>query len=358
MPYCSVLILAFVFASFARAADPPLPKEVTRIAFGSCLRQDRPAPIFDAILKSKPDVFIWLGDNIYGDSDDPAVIQAKYEQLGAIEGFQKLREAVPFLYVWDDHDYGRNDAGVEYPFKEQNKKLMLDFFGEPQESVRRKRPGNYDSVIIGPKGKRVQFLLLDTRSFRSPMKSETRDKKKYYVPTDDPNATILGEAQWAWLEEQMKQPAEVRVICTSIQLVNDAHRFEKWGNFPVERARLLRRLAEIDPATQRWIVLSGDRHHGSMHTAAHGHAVEVTASALNQGGTPSREDFAAPGLIGKPTGESNFGYVEIDWAKTPPALTVQLRDASNAVLINAAIADSGSPNGEVNRTLQDRRSQK
>ena len=342
MPYHAIWIVLLVTA-FARAADPPLPAEITRIAFGSCLRQDKPAPVFDAILAARPDVFIWLGDNIYGDSDDPAVITAKYKQLGEIEGFKKLRAAVPFRYAWDDHDYGKNDAGVEYPFKEQNKKLMLDFFGEPEGSDRRQREGNYDAKIIGPEGRRVQVILLDTRSFRSPMKSEMRGKAKHYVPSDDPSATVLGDAQWAWLDEQLKRPAEVRVICTSIQLVNDTHRFEKWGNFPVERARLLRRLAEIDPGTQRWVVLSGDRHHGSMHTAAHGHAVEVTASALNQGGTPSPEDFAAPGLIGKPVGASNFGYVEIDWTKTPPALTVQLRDASNAVLVDAATAHVSDP---------------
>lgn len=298
-------------------ADPPLPAEVTRFAFGSCLRQERPAPILDKIVDPKPDLFVWLGDNIYGDSDDPAVIKAKYDQLGAIEGLRKLRAQTPFLYVWDDHDYGKNDAGAEYAFKDQNKRLMLDFFNEPQDSERRRRAGNYDAKIIGPEGRRVQFILLDTRSFRSPMKKETRDKKTYYVPTDDANATVLGEAQWTWLEAQLKQPAEVRIIATSIQLIPDQHRFEKWANFPKDRQRLLDLLAPIAKST---VIISGDRHHGSVHKL--NELVEVTASSLNQSGTPTAEDLAAPTNLQRPIGKANFGEIRIQWNENaPPTIT-------------------------------------
>ncbi|HEX8340964.1 MAG TPA: alkaline phosphatase D family protein [Tepidisphaeraceae bacterium] len=333
-------ILLVLTAALARAADPALPAEITRIAFGSCLKQDRPAPIFDGILASRPDVFVWLGDNIYGDSDDPAVIAGKYKLLGEIEGFKKLRATVPMLATWDDHDLGKNDAGVEYPFKEQNKKLMLDFFGEPEGSERRRREGNYDAKTIGPPGRRVQVILLDTRSFRSPMKSETRGKLKYYVPSDDPKATVLGEAQWAWLGEQLKQPADLRLICSSIQLSNDGHRFEKWANFPAERARMLALLDGV--ADRPYFVLSGDRHHGSIYAwGRHGH--EITASALNQGGMPSPEDLAARDLVGKPTGAHNFGYIEIDWKTFPAAATVQLRSEKNQVLVEGSFNSSGLP---------------
>jgi alkaline phosphatase D len=333
-------MLSTLILSAATQADPPLPGEITRIAFGSCLRQDRPAPILNAVLQAKPDVFIWLGDNIYGDSDDPAVIAAKYKQLGEIEGFNSLRAAVPFLYLWDDHDYGQNDAGVEYAFKEQNKKLMLDFFAEPQDSQRRQREGNYDARIIGPEGRRVHFILLDTRSFRSPMKSEQREKKKFYLPSEDPAATVLGEAQWAWLEAELKTPAELRLICTSIQVSNDAHRFEKWGNFPAERTRLMQLLERsID---KPYFVLSGDRHHGSMYKLSD-KGTEITASSLNQGGTPSPEDLAASGLIGSFISGTNFGVLEIDW--NTGTATVQLRDDRNAVVTDNSKSGSSPAKG-------------
>ena len=301
-----------LIASPAIAADPPLPVEISRIAFGSCLRQDKPAPILDAIAETKPDVFIWLGDNIYGDSDDPKVMQAKYDTLAAIPGFQKLRQQSPFLYVWDDHDYGKNDAGVEYAFKEQNKTVMLDFFGEPKDSERRKRDGNYDSKIIGPTGRRVQFLLLDTRSFRSPLKQEVRDKVKWNVPNTDEGATVLGDAQWKWLEEELKQPAEVRVVCSSIQVIPTEHRFEKWANFPKERERLLKLL---EPFSGSLLIISGDRHHGSVHHLAGLGTSEVTASALNQPGTPTQQDINSATSREPPIGKPNYGWMEIDWSK-------------------------------------------
>jgi alkaline phosphatase D len=311
-------------------ADPPLPGMVTKIAFGSCLRQDRPAPILDTITASSPDVFVWLGDNIYGDSDDPAVIKAKYEQLAAIEGFKKLREKVPFLYVWDDHDFGKNDAGREYGFIDQNKQLMLDFFGEPKQSARRTREGNYDAVVIGPEGKRVQFILLDTRSFRSALTIEVRAKKKWTVPNDDPAATLLGEAQWAWLEAQLDKPAEVRIICSSIQVIASQHRFEKWANFPRERERLLTLLNK--KTTTHFLILSGDRHHASFHTLDD-KVFELTGSSLNQGGTPTPEDISDPAARGGHFGGVNFGWIEIDWAAWPGKTVMQIRDGEGKPVI-------------------------
>ncbi len=310
---------AITTASAVLAAEPlPLPKEVTKIAFGSCLKQDKPAPILSAIADAKPDVFIWLGDNIYGDSDDPAVMKAKYQQLADKPEFQKLRETVPFLYAWDDHDYGKNDAGAEYKFKDQNKQIMLDFFGEPKDSARRTREGNYDSVIIGPEGRRVQFLLLDTRSFRSPLKMETREKKKWYVPTDDPNATVLGEAQWKWLEEELKKPAEVRIVCSSIQVLATKHRFEKWANHPKERERLINLLK---PHALSTLIISGDRHVGYVLSDKDSGLDEITASSLNQGGTPTPDDLAEPTNTDKPIGGVNYGRISILWeSKGPPSL--------------------------------------
>jgi len=81
-------------ASPAELSGRALPR---RIAFGSCARQDKPQPIWDAVLASEPDLFVFLGDNIYGDTRDPTVLRAKYAQLAAQPGFKRLRERVPVL---------------------------------------------------------------------------------------------------------------------------------------------------------------------------------------------------------------------------------------------------------------------
>src|SRR5687768_13931865 len=89
-----------------RPAAPRIPAVVTRIGFASCAHQDRPQPIWEAIGRSKPQLFILLGDNIYADTLDMAVMKEKYQKFGKVEGFEKLRRKAPVLATWDDHDMG------------------------------------------------------------------------------------------------------------------------------------------------------------------------------------------------------------------------------------------------------------
>jgi alkaline phosphatase D len=192
-----------------------------RIAFGSCCDQDKPQPIWDAILEAKPDLFIFLGDNIYGDTRDMSVLAAKYAQLAANPGFRRLRERTPVLATWDDHDFGENDAGREYPMREESRRLFCDFWGEPADSPRRSRDGIYTSVTLGPAGKRLQILLPDLRFNRTATVKTDMGGKAYadwaktfadagrevpgfYLPNPAHDATMLGETQWAWLEKALR----------------------------------------------------------------------------------------------------------------------------------------------------------
>lgn len=121
-PFEMKSILYFFFASTLTAVAQQIPqKKLTKIAFGSCGHQDNPLIIFDQVVKHNPDLFIFLGDNIYGDTDDMEVLKAKYQKLGSKPTFQKLKSAMPILATWDDHDFGRNDAGRHYPHKAESK---------------------------------------------------------------------------------------------------------------------------------------------------------------------------------------------------------------------------------------------
>jgi alkaline phosphatase D len=208
------LALAVLAAAALCAEAPEAP--IRRVAFGSCLGQDGVQPIWQHVLSAKPDVFVFLGDNVYADTTDPVELSAAYAKLGAQPGYQKLRKATRVLATWDDHDYGQNDVGAEHPIKEQSKQIFLDFFGVPRDSPRRERDGVYHAEVFGPPGRRVQIVLLDTRFNRSPLvfKEDETDRIDggRYLPSDDPSATILGARQWAWLEEQLRVPAQVRII--------------------------------------------------------------------------------------------------------------------------------------------------
>ena len=146
---------------------PALGRTLKRIAFGSCAEVDKPQPVWDPVLARKNDLFIFLGDNIYGDTRDMSVLSAKYAKFAAIPGVARLRATTPVVAMWDDHDFGENDAGGDYPMKEQSREVFLDFWQEPADSPRRKRDGVYASYVFGPPGQRVQVILPDLRYNRT-----------------------------------------------------------------------------------------------------------------------------------------------------------------------------------------------
>lgn len=310
MRFCA--LVAALLATFCpiAAADEPL----TIIALGSCARQNKPQPIWEHIVAAKPQLFLFIGDNIYGDTEDMAVMKEKYGQLAAQPGFKKLKATCPILATWDDHDYGVNDGGAEYPKKVESQQVFLDFFEVATDSPRRQREGIYDAAVFGPEGQRVQVILLDTRYFRSPLKKGGTGPGKGYKPNDDPQATVLGEAQWSWLEEQLRAPAELRIIASSIQVISNDHTSEKWGNFPLERDRLFKLIGETGAAGVLFI--SGDRHFADLSAidAGIGYPLyDLTSSGLTNGHKgwrlpePNRHRVA-----GMPYGD-NFGLITIDW---------------------------------------------
>lgn len=335
------LLAALACALPTLADDRPL----ARIAFGSCSDQDRPLPIFDKIADLKPDLYLALGDNVYVDVrrekglDELANMKAKYDKLAALPGWQRLTKTCPVLATWDDHDYGKNDAGAEYPLKDESQRLHLDFFGVPKDSPRRARKGVYHTQVFGPAGKRVQVILLDERYFRSKLKKDVRPlpgtRIVPYLPNTEPDATLLGPDQWKWLEDQLRQPAELRLLVSSIQVVSDEHPHEKWANLPLERDRLYQLIR--DTRANGLVVLSGDRHHAeiSMDPKAVGYPLfDVTSSGLNQGTQrwrgPTEPNRHRIGVM--PHGD-NFGLVTVDWSAADPKVSVQVRDADGEIVL-------------------------
>jgi len=316
--------------------DPARP--VARIAAGSCVRQDRPQPLWDEVAAFRPDVLLMLGDNVYGDTEDMEVLRGKYALLAAQPVFAALRARVPIIAVWDDHDFGANDAGREYPRKRESQQEFLDFFGVAADAPLRTQAGIYRAVTVGPPGRRVQFICLDTRFHRSPLAAIPRAERPPgtgpYRPTLDPDATVLGGEQWAWLERVLREPAEVRVVLSSIQVVATDHAWEQWGNFPAERARLLRTIREAGATGV--IVVSGDRHSGEISRLPPGDDSlayplhDLTASSINQ---PKRAAGEEPNRlrVGPWCCGVNFGTIEIDWDADDPLITLSIRDERAAV---------------------------
>ena len=312
-------------ASLAQSGKP-----LSRVAFGSCAKQTLPQPIWEPILAYRPDLFIFAGDNVYGDfhSPDAADLRRAYEEAKHIEGYAKLRETVPHLAVWDDHDYGVNDGGAAFAHKALAKDLFFDFWKVPAGDVRRTRGGIYDSRIIGPAGKRVQVILLDVRWFRSPLKITDKrgaPGKQRYLPDPDPAKTMLGAEQWAWLAAELRKPAELRLIVSSTQVLAEGHGWERWGNMPLERQKLVDTVRES--GAKGVVFLSGDRHIGALYREtpeALYPLYEVTSSGLNMVYWAAKEP--GPNRLGPLFAAANFGVVEIDWPARK--ILLALRDES------------------------------
>ena len=131
-------------------------------------------------------------------------LKKKYEHLGNKEGYKNLKKMCPIIATWDDHDYGYNDSGAEYPKKKESQRIFLDFFDEPKISPRRTRNGIYTSYMFGPKNKKVQIILLDTRFFRSPIVANPNGNKResnINLFKLKSQCYINGKMQWIWLKK-------------------------------------------------------------------------------------------------------------------------------------------------------------
>ena len=320
---------------------------LTRIAFGSCNHQNASQHMWAQIAAQNPQLFLMIGDNVYGDSgwDADAGLESlrrSYALQASHPEFAGFRAKFPMLATWDDHDFGLNDAGGSFPFRRWAEDLFETFWAS-SEAVRA-RPGVYDSVITGPEGKRVQVILLDTRFFRSDLKraawSKDRPPLGGYLPDDSADKTMLGDAQWAWLAQELAKPADLRIIVSSTQVITQAHQFEGWTNFPAERRRLLDMLKAREASGL--VLLSGDRHAAGIYRAEHGGETmwELTSSSLNLAFSDDIERSTArepdPSRVGKFFPVENYGLLDIDWKAK--RLTMTLKSNASATLAEQAFA--------------------
>ena len=323
----------------ALAADTAL----TRVAFGSCYHPSLESGIFNEIAGQHPDAFVFLGDNVYAEdeSDDPTLMSLRqaYANLSAVESFKALRKSTPLLVAWDDHDYGKDDAGGDFKHREFSESLYRYAWNIEQSDERTSRPGVYLERTVGPIGKRVQFITLDTRSFRTPLTRHPDQDIGRYVESQDPNQSVLGETQWKWLAEQLHRPADIRIIVTPIQLIADGHHWESWRIMPAERERLYRLLSSSK--ANGVVVVSGDRHSAAIYALTEFEPYplyELTTSSLNVPLTSfvkNPVDEPGPHRLVNPYYESNYGLIDIDW--DAGELSMKLMDETSQMIAEQII---------------------
>ncbi len=314
----SVVLLMLLFVS---CKEQP---QQTKIAFGSCGYQDEPQPVLSIAAEQKPDAFIFLGDNIYGDTDNMDTLRNKYQRLGAKPEYQQLAATTKIFATWDDHDFGWNDAGKYYPYKKESKEIFLSFFKESAESDRRKHEGIYHAEYIQQGDKTVQLILLDVRTFRNSLllydtTAKLPRKNYFYTPDYQPHISkdslLLGDAQWKWLEEELKKPADLRLICSGSQFSIEYNGYEAWANFPHEQQRMLDLIKSTKASGV--LFLTGDVHYAEiskLESPGLYPIYDVTSSGIT-----STWDFATlnKNRIEGPVMENHIGLLTIEWTKNP-----------------------------------------
>jgi alkaline phosphatase D len=227
------------------------------VAFGSCLyvndtTWDRPGKpfggdfrILGAIAAQRPDIMLWLGDNVYlreGDFGSAARIMERYAKARAYPELQPLLGASHNYAIWDDHDYGPNNADRTYPLRRESLEIFKLFWANPTYGTV-ETPGTFCRWAWGD----VEFLLLDDRYHRSPNG----------MP-DGPEVGMLGRGQLQWLKESLvSSRAPFKIIVNGGQML-PPNRFENFRSYRREYDELLSfiRSARVPGV----MFITGDRH--------------------------------------------------------------------------------------------------
>jgi len=301
------------------------------IAFGSCAHSYDTLTIFTAIESHKPAVWVWLGDIMYGDSQDMNVLKEKYDKQKNKPEYQKLMATSKVIGIWDDHDYGVNDGGKYYAKKDESMNLLLDFLDVEEDDPVRSRKGAYSQYNMQIDDKLVKIILLDTRYFRDTLDTDFNSTQRY-LPNEE--GDILGEEQWQWFEDVLrKSKADFHIVGSGIQVIADEQGYEKWANFPQSRNRMFSLLGDINPAPL--IFISGDRH-----------IAEVSKIEI-QGLSYPLYDFTASGLthtwgeywpepnrfrVDSLIVSKNFGLLNLSWNDSQLAVAMEVRGEKNELI--------------------------
>ena len=251
------MVIRFLLLSGLLLQAAALTAQSLTIAFGSCSRQDlSDKQMWKEVIDTQPDVWVWTGDNIYGDTKDMEAMRRMYDQQKSHPDYRQLMKVAKVYGTWDDHDYGVNDGGKEFPEKKASKVEMLRFLDVPEDASVRRHEGVYQSYDLKAGTETVRLILLDTRYFRDRLFPPDSPGKRYGI---NPEGDILGEEQWKWLEGELTRPgASVHMLVSSIQVVPEEHGYEKWSNFNAARARLVDLIGRTKPPGL--FIISGDRH--------------------------------------------------------------------------------------------------
>lgn len=297
-------------------------------ALGSCTYinedpYDRPGTpyganyeIFTSIYEKQPDFMLWLGDNTYlreVDWDSRSGILHRYTHTRSLKEIQPLLGSTHNYAVWDDHDYGPNNAERSYAFKNTTLEAFKLFWANP----------NYE---LGPGGtigtfrwNDVQFFLLDNRYFRNSVEHPNEER------------TVLGQTQLNWLFDALNvSDASFKFVVVGGQLVNPVVTDETYATFPEERLYILEQVRKMN--IKGVVFLTGDRHFSELSVLQESEDAyplyDFTVSPLTSGPYNPKNENNYLRVDGTLYTERNFGMIKVEGEENKRKLTLQIFDVA------------------------------
>lgn len=310
-------------------SDPP----DFKVLLGSCAYINEPAydrpgkpyggatSIFTQMAAAKPDLTLWLGDNVYYrevDYDHPASMAARWHHDRKLPDLQPLLTTGAHAAIWDDHDYGPNDANASFDLKEHALELFKRYWTNPSYGLP-EAPGVFTRFRFGD----AEFFLLDNRWYRDA--DMLKDEEK----------SMFGERQLRWLKNALvNSVATFKFIAAGSQMLDRSSPFEGWRHFEKERQNFIDWLTR--QGVQGVFFLSGDRHRTEMLRWDRANAYplyELTCSPLTAGTYDLSLVPLDPGLVeGTRVGERNYCSLEISGQRNQRTLTVSSFAADGRLL--------------------------
>jgi alkaline phosphatase D len=297
--------------SFVTAPDPKT-AAVFSVATGSCARfpEDPDQLIWRSVVAANPDLFIWLGDNIYADTGQPSAINGDYQRQRDVVSYQPVARQIPQIAIWDDHDSGLNNGAGNNTFKESAFKSFQNYWANPSYGLDG-TPGVFFDYSYGG----VDFFLLDGRYYRDSNNAP-----------DVPGKTMLGAAQKAWLKDRLRaSKAPFKIIATgSGWTVNKGPGGDSWASFLTERNEIFDFIR--DERISGVLLLSGDTHIAELNAIPWSEKggydlYDLVSSPLAQ---DTSDDFLErrPELRIRQAyfGSTNFGWLQFDMRDKDPWL--------------------------------------
>lgn len=322
--------------------DPP----AFRAAIGSCNYvndppYDRPGKpyggdpsIFTAIHKSQPDLMVWLGDNIYlreADWNTRTGIHYRYTHSRSIPEMQPLLSQMHHYAIWDDHDYGPNDADRSFVHKDKTLEAFKLFWANPSYGLE-----NSPGITTMFSWSDCDFFMLDNRFHRS--NSERKDEK----------GTLLGQAQIDWLIDALKGSyAPFKFVCVGGMVLSTCDQYENYIHiFPEERQALLDAIQR--EGIKGVIFLTGDRHHTELSKWQPDGGIpiyDLTISPLTSKSYPGDGEQNKLLVKGTEVSEANYGLLEVSGPYKDRKLTIRVLDGKGKELWNREIGQKefGAP---------------